>query len=237
MFNPAFDESANDGASDDTSAATSNGETGEAGEAGEAGATGGPDEAGTGTDSTDAGETTDTDNDTLTGSGPGFLEVTANFSACRGTNHGPLECAIYASDEVAAIVIDKTSDNGDYLVACLTFEIDDTLTGTTVNQVILEMHTIDEPWASSDGVGEIWEVEPFSKADFDGDLPLQIGLEPIGTKPGVAAVNAPVQWELPIDLVAENTPIYLCAFPLSGDGTYFYSHAGTIPPKLHIEYE
>lgn len=249
MLNPAFDEDHDNGAAHDASATgvASESESGptpgtESGSDDDSGSTGDPDttESSDSTDSTDDTGDADTDNpdDAETGSGAGTLEVPASLCACRGAEHTPAQCAFYASaGQGDAVVIDQASDTGDYLVACLMFDLDDTLSDKTINQVILEMHTTAVNWASSDAAGDIWAVEPFTMADLDNALPQQLGVTPLASKPGVAPVNVPIQWQLPIDAVTGNAQIYLCAYPLSEDGLYFHSHTGTFPPKLYIEYE
>lgn len=180
----------------------------------------------------------DTGGEDPIGPGAGALAIPASFSACRGSDYSPSECALSAGEGlIEAIVIDQTSDQGHLLVACMTFTIDAEIADQTITQVILEMHTVDKSNSSSDAAGEIWAVEAFTEADFTNALPPKIGVLPLAPSPGPAKSFKPVYWNLPLDLVTPNAPIYLCAYPLSGDGAYYYSHASVLPPVLYVEYE
>ncbi|PRP96450.1 hypothetical protein [Enhygromyxa salina] len=226
MDNPAFDEDFDtDKPGADTGGASTRPEAGDDEDSGGAGES----------DSGSNGETGGADP-----LSPGWdaLASPATFSACRGTTASPTECAMAAGEGMfEAIVIDQSSNSGDYLIACMIFHIDDTITDKTVTQVLLEMHTIDASYSSSDAAGEIWAVEPFTEASFAASLPLRVGVSPLAPNPGPGKIFKPVYWKLPNDLVAPNVPIYLCAYPLSGDGAYFYSHAGPFPPVLYLDYE
>jgi hypothetical protein len=222
MDNPAFDEDKSESGTGDPSTSSGAATDADGGEATES----------------DSGPTDDSGDPDPIGPGPGAMAMPANFSACRGNDASPTECAMAAGDGLLdAIVIDASSDSGDYLVACMIFTIDDMIADKTITEVILEMHTIDASNSSSDAAGEIWAVEPFTEADFSEALPLQIGVSPLAPNPGPAKIFKPVYWHLPIDVVTQNAQVYLCAYPLSADGAYFYSHAGLFPPVLYLDYE
>ncbi|KIG16040.1 hypothetical protein DB30_04912 [Enhygromyxa salina] len=223
MDNPAFDEDQADLGTD----AASSGDTGP-----QPGADSGD------PDGSDSGPVDDTGSDDPLGPPPGAVAMSATFSACRGGEASPTECAMAAGEGVFdAIVIDQASDSGDFLVACMTFEVAEGIADKTINAVLLELHTIDASNSSSDAAGEIWAVEPFTEADFAVGLPPRIGVSPLAPNPGPGKIFKPVYWHLPVDVVSGNAQVYLCAYPLSGDGAYFYSHAGPFPPVLYVDFE
>jgi hypothetical protein len=229
MPNPAFD---NDNAEDATGdPSTSFGDTNSTDESGTTEDTGTED---TGTEDTGS-ETAGIDD---TGPGANAIAISAYFAGCRGESYTPAECALFAGGgQLDAIVIDESSDAGHYLVACLAFALDDTLVDKVVTEVTLEMHTINQQWAGSNASGEIWAVDPFTPVNFAVALPAQVGDSPLAPNPGAGPISVPIYWVLPNDLVTPNSHIYLCAYPLSDDGIYFYSHVGMFPPTLYIDYK
>ncbi|WP_106392371.1 hypothetical protein [Enhygromyxa salina] len=225
MTNPAFDQ--DDSINDVRATSTGIETTGEVG-----------DEA---TDEGDESEGIETgaEDEIATGSESGTVEILASFVGCRGTdNYTPAECALWAGQGQAnAVAIDESSDSGHFLVACLAFPKEPALEGKTITKVSLEMHTINTFWAGSDSSGEIWKVEPFTVVDFFLGVPLLAGDEPVASNSEVGPIDAPIQWELHSEVFIPDEATYLCAYPLSDDGLYLYSHEGLVPPKLHVAYQ
>src|SRR5262249_6177236 len=117
------------------------------------------------------------------------------------------------------------------------FDLDNLLTGKTIDAVWLQLVVTSDASASSDHSGEVWKVSTFSVNDLNGGkLPGKMGVAPVGADLGPVSTGQTVQWTLPTTLVMPNSILCLGIYTSSANGAAYWNTGGPSPPVLIIKY-
>ncbi len=163
------------------------------------------------------------------------LEYTATIAECLDpTLPDPDQCK--AVNGAAQLVID-TSDSQTLnpWQAYLRFELDDAIAGKRVVAVTLVAVATDNVKAPGPDTGSIWRVEQFTASSLFNTTPVQLDSQPLAGSQGPVVKLQPINWPLPIDLVAPNSAVFLGLLPNNSDGVNYSNLAGPSPPRLIID--
>jgi hypothetical protein len=163
---------------------------------------------------------------------PATVIYAASLTDCIGPAYGdgtdPDACATANNND--SLWIDSADSDG-YLI----FDLDGTLNGKSVTSVTLRLTAANYGSVSSTSSGEIWEVDPFVRADLFNGAPAQVGL--LAADLGAVVNDQVLDFVLPVTSVAANSSLHLEINALIGDGTRYWSNGGTTPPELIIVYD
>lgn len=116
----------------------------------------------------------------------------------------------------------------------LRFDLDEQLAGLRVTEVLLEITVSDHDDAESSSSGEIWQVEPFTRADLFVAAPAAVGPTALVGDNGAVAQLQTVVFALPVALVMPGAPVFLGVLPLETDGIDYWNLDGATPPRLVV---
>lgn len=194
----------------------------------------------TGTSTTASSATTSTTTSAAGGGGegPGQVTYTAVVADCiKPSAPDPDVCETEAGSGVMTVdtqfnpMLDPTPRN-----AYIRFDLDGALAGKTVDAATLTLRVTSISGGESNQTGELWEVEPFVRADLFVMTPATIGATPIGANQGAVALGAQVDFSIPTSLVSPNDSVTVGLLPLTTNGVDYYNTNGVEPPILVIDY-
>ncbi len=182
------------------------------------------------------------------GTAAGGEAGTGGTGATGGTGGGSVQTVQYVA--VVADCIDTSSPDPDQCAnpaqalwtdqpatnAYLRFETDGTIAGATIQSATLRLTVGTYSQAQGDTTGELWEVALFTRPDLFNGEPAIVGTALAGDQ-GVADPGTTVDWPVPVNLIAADTPVFLSVVPISYNSVGYENLAGTHPPRLIVRYQ
>jgi hypothetical protein len=114
------------------------------------------------------------------------------------------------------------------------FDTDDQLVGRVVTAVTLRVTATSDAKAPGPSSGEIFRSSPFDLSTLATTTPTRVG-SPIAPSQGAVLRLEPVEWPLPVGIVAASSPVFLEINPLDDDGVNYWNSDGANPPELIID--
>jgi len=168
------------------------------------------------------------------GAGPCVVTYQAVVSDCvEPSDPDPDLCRSQLG--VGHMLVDTSYTSTDSLPRNIYLRFDiDTPPPTNIASAEVQLVTSNHALNGAASTGELWQVQPFSRADLFIGIPTIVGAVPVGNDKGSTGSDSPVTWAAPTAPIQQGASLYFGVLPLSNDGLVYWTIEGAEPPRLVV---